>query len=295
MTGNQGKKDRGGRIMDGKLIDGRLTKEDEQYIVEHPEMSCEQIAAIRRRRPQSIANSRKRYLARKPINEVNDIALKFDLKHRHFWPALKKEFTVEELDYFEQDWTRTVMQFQGNVTHTEELQIRNYCTLSILMSRSLQSRKKMMEHLEHLQTIYDAEIAKNDTTRNNSLVEQVDRQMVGYRAGVSSITQEYDRLFKDQQTIMRDMKTTRDQRIDKLESKKQVFIEWVKYMQDATNRVRESKIAELGRAAMEKTKNELMTEYKYLDGTVDYPILSVDTITKLTKDQEKEDVITDNE
>ena len=79
--------------------------------------------------------------------------------------------------------------------------------------------------------------------------------------------------------MLKDLKGTREQRIKAIEDSKQTFASLVK--QIATDKSFRTKIGvdmEKMRLAMEKEKERLSEYHEYLDGTVDQPLLTPETL-----------------
>ena len=79
--------------------------------------------------------------------------------------------------------------------------------------------------------------------------------------------------------MYKDLKATREQRIEKLENNKQTLASLVnKILRDPDFYEQEGKALEKMRMAMEQEKERLSDYHEYADGTVDQPFLTPETI-----------------
>ena len=92
-----------------------------------------------------------------------------------------------------------------------------------------------------------------------------------------------NRDYRDLQTkknsMLKEMKATREQRVKRIEDSKQNFTGWMAYLvanpEVTTEYGREM---EMMRLAMEKEKQRLAQFHQYNDDTVDQPFLTPDTV-----------------
>ena len=63
----------------------------------------------------------------------------------------------KELLYFENTWVNLVKQFREDVLPAEELQIKQFITIDILINRSMKERKRHIAETEKLQKQVDLE------------------------------------------------------------------------------------------------------------------------------------------
>jgi hypothetical protein len=86
-------------------------------------------------------------------------------------------------------------------------------------------------------------------------------------------------LEKEIKNLSARIKTDRQDR-RKVETSADTYWGWVEMLNDEKYRMDESYKAELGRIAQEKAREDLMELTEYVDGTVDYPLLSAETMEK---------------
>ncbi len=265
---------------------GRLRKEEQTFILEHMSKSSpREIAIALGRRQESVVEFIKRSSLQPKVEEKIDLV--YNIETRPFWNSIKKQFNDEEIKIFKQDWIKTIRQFGDDVTHTEEKQIVQSCTLTIMMYRTLEELEIVKQKLEEFQKQYGIELSKPD--RNKDILIQLDNQIASMRIATGTLTSQYDKYFRNQRDLQKDLKATRDQRIDKLDISETTFADWLRVLNDEKKMLEISKEAELHRVAM--YKNYLLTGaqlYKYEDGSLDQPILNSETIELLPREKEIE-------
>ena len=70
-----------------------------------------------------------------------------------------------ELQYFEDTWIGLIKQFREDVLPAEELQIKQFITIDILINRSMKERKRHIADTEKLQEEVDREYKTRRFTR----------------------------------------------------------------------------------------------------------------------------------
>ena len=148
---------------------GQLSLEEEKFIRDNfSTMTIEDIASQLNRNISPI----EKYINENQlavINNSNDSQiLKQKLYCKTFWPEITKQFdkSTGELEYFENTWVSLVQQFREDVLPAEELQIKQFITIDILINRSMKDRKRHISETEKLQRLVDAEYSKTEDQRD---------------------------------------------------------------------------------------------------------------------------------
>jgi len=205
----------------------------------------------------------------------------FDVKRRPYWKSLAQQFSEDELEMFVYHWTRIVSQFKDDILPTEEMQIVNAVKLDIMANRTMIGQYKIQESIGTLESTLMLEKDVDLADRNNDFILQLEQQIATLRAAQDDSSKEYTSLVNRQNSILRDMKSTRDQRLKKIESSKENFSTWMSVLMSNIELRRELGLyMEKNRLAMEQERARLSEYHKYVDGTLDRPILSSDTVTE---------------
>ena len=256
---------------------GRFSKEEIAYIDEHVKTdSSEQIASHLDRDPESVQKFIKKKYGKGASAE--EIAA-FDLENRPYWIEIQNQFTEEELKLFRYHWARIISQFRDDVIPTEELQVVDLIKLELLMNRSLKSNKSNIEQITVMEHMIQDERARDPDQQDVDMVFNMERQVASLRASQESLNKDYRELQTKKNSMLKEMKATREQRVKRLEDSKQSLTGWIAYLMsnpDITTRYGIE--MEKMRLAMGKERDRLSNFHKYQDGMVDQPFLNSDTI-----------------
>jgi len=267
---------------------GQLGLEEEKFIRDNIGLlSIEQIADQLNRTVKPV----ERYISeakiglKTPDEQENDKTLRQKLHAKTFWTEIERQFDKDtgELDYFEDTWIGLVKQFREDVLPAEELQIKQFITIDILINRSMKERKRHIADTEKLQTEVDREYQLDEELRDGPKLANLETQLSFARNSIANYTNEYTKLLNEQQKISEDLKATREQRIKRIEDGKSSWIGLIRMLEDEEIREKQGREMEIMAMAVEKNKQLLSEYHQYADDGVDMPLLTPETIIK--KDQ----------
>jgi hypothetical protein len=261
---------------------GQLALEEEQFIRDNfGKLSIEEIADSLNRHTAPI----QRYVDENKLvvsdDEKNDHAtLKRKLHAKTFWNEIERQFDKEsgELEYFEDTWISLVKQFREDVLPAEELQIKQFITIDILINRSMKERKRHIAETEKLQRAVDKEYEKTEDQRDIPKLANMETQLSFARNSIANYTNEYTKLLNEQQKISKDLKATREQRIKRIEDGKSSWVGLIRMLEDEDVREKEGKEMEILNLATEKYKQKLEELHLYEDKVLDKPFLTPESV-----------------
>lgn len=256
---------------------GRLSKVEIKYIEDNIQTrSHEEIAEYLDRDPDSIEKHIKKKFHKGASAE--EIAA-FDLDNRAYWPEVKNQFTEEELKLFRYHWARIISQFRDDVIPTEELQVVDLIKLELLMNRCLKFNKDNIEQIGALEALIAEERARDPDQQNVDMVFNMERQVSSLKASQESLNKDYRELQTKKNSMLKEMKATREQRVKRIEDSKQSLTGWIAYLMTNPEVTQSYGIEmEKMRLAMEAEKDRLSKYHKYQDGMVDQPFLNAETL-----------------
>jgi len=261
---------------------GQLSLDEEKFIRDNINvLSIEQIADSLNRNEAPI----NRYIDENQLYSVNEKSeneiLLRKLHSKSFWYEIERQFDKEsgELEYFENTWIGLVKQFREDVLPAEELQIKQFITIDILINRSMKERKRHIGETEKLQRLVDAEYDKPDSDRDVPKLANLETQLSFARNSISSYTNEYTKLLNEQQKISKDLKATREQRIKRIEDGKSSWVGLIRMLEDEDIREKEGREMEILSMAKDKYKDKLYSYHAYQDGKVDKPFLNHESVS----------------
>lgn len=258
---------------------GQLSLDEEQFIRDNiASLSLEEIADAINRNIAPV----KRYIEENSLllSNNDDKQLRQKLYCKTFWPEIKRQFDADsgELQYFEDTWVSLIKQFREDVLPAEELQIKQFITIDILINRSMKERKRHITETEKLQKHVDKEYDKPENERDIAKLANLETQLSFARNSIANYTNEYTKLLNEQQKISKDLKATREQRIKRIEDGKSSWVGLIRMLEDEDVREKEGKEMEILKIATEKAKNQLSQYHSYQDNVIDRPFLTPDTV-----------------
>ena len=261
---------------------GQLSLDEQQFIKENVEsLAVKDIADQLNRSEKPI----QRYIIENRLLESSeerdtDETLRNKLYSKTFWSEIKRQFDEDsgELHYFENTWIGLIKQFREDVLPAEELQIKQFITIDILINRSMKERKRHIAETEKLQKQVDAEYDKPEADRDIPKLANLETQLSFARNSISNYTNEYTKLLSEQQKISKDLKATREQRIKRIEDGKSSWTGLIRMLEDEQIREKEGREMEILSLATKKFMEKMSSYHTYEDGEVDKPFLTPETI-----------------
>lgn len=238
-----------------------------------------EIARAIRRPLVQVQNYKKLYLSNAPIanvrrSEAED--LRRELHCHSSWQSIQKQFSGEELLFFENDYVEYRTQFK-DMTPTELKQLQQLITLDVFMQRHNIDRIQNQEEVDRLSKLLKKEYAKPENLVDQQMILTMETQIQASRAASVSRTREYKDLLEKHQGILKDLKGTREQRIKNLDQEGK-FINILKELEIAERRKGVSEISGLMDLAVERERARLAAPFQYADNIVDQPILNYETL-----------------
>ena len=259
---------------------GRLSKEEWEYIHDKADtLSPEKIAENLQRSVDSIENHLKKIGKNANKHESFVVQAEYDIKSRPYWKELKSQFSEEELELFLYHWKQIVAQFRKDVLATEELQIVDTIKLEVLMNRALREQQESMIRVRALEQEIELEERRDSDQQDKELLFTLARQVASLRAAKEALSREFKDLHTKKAGMYKDLKATREQRIEKLESNKQTLASLVnQILKDPEFYEEEGKALERMRMAVLKERERLSDYHQYGDGSWDRPLMTPETV-----------------
>jgi hypothetical protein len=261
---------------------GVLSKKELDFISENLDFSDEVLAEQLGRNVETISKHRKKILADRHIMGDMDMSA-WDLKSRPFWENLQHQFLPREIKVFEYEWNRIIQQFNEDLLATEELQVYALITTGILLSRNLEERKQAAEQLERLNNLLQLKYRIPEGERDMMWQQEtydLENQVAAIRASSKSNTDERVKLEGQRSSYLKDLKATRDQRLQKSTEGTVSWTALLRQLEDEEVRKTEGRYAGLIDLAAQKEVDRLSDYHTYDDLGIDRPILNAETVLK---------------
>lgn len=203
----------------------------------------------------------------------------YSLVDRPYYKKLEAQFTDDELELFKYHWSKIITQFKDDVFPTEEMQVVDVIKLEILMNRCLTGNKENIDQINTYDHMIRDERSRDKDQQDHDYIINLERQMASLKAAQESLNRDYRELSTKKESMLKNMKGTREQRIKRLEDSKQSFTSWVAALMQNPELIKQYGIEmEKMRAAMGVEKNRLGEFHEFTDGQVDQPFLTPDTV-----------------
>jgi len=241
--------------------------------------SDEEIATLLKRSVKQIATYKNDYMSNAPVLVVKRSEaeeFKRELHAQADWSEVERSFTPTEILFYENDYVNYRQQFK-DMTATELKQLHHLITLDILMGRHMQSRMKTEGDTERLERLLRQMYDRPESEQNIDMIANMESQIQACRSASNAKTKEYKDLLDKHQSLLKDLKSTRDQRIKNLEDRGK-FVVFLKQLEDEERRLNISEIIGLEDLGVEKERERLSQYHTYMDGGVDRPLLTPESV-----------------
>ena len=213
------------------------------------------------------------------------------LKDKFYWAELDAQLLNDsEKTYFQNLWASLYNQFStGEITHTDEMMIKDLCVMDIHLNRSLKSKKEaleLIEQLDHEYKLCDDEI-ENDAERDIKK-RNLNEMINAARSSLKNMTVEWKELQERKDKKFEQLKSTRQQRIETEEKAGKNFFDMLKLLDTFEKREREGYMNELVRLSAARTKQKFSEPTEYMDGEIDKVLLTPESVLKDKEEQDKE-------
>ena len=270
---------------------GQLSLDEEKFIRDNiSKLSIDNIASSLNRSIAPIERYiEENRITKNPEEQNDERILRQKLHSKNFWGEIKRQFDSDtgELEYFESLWTNLIKQFREDVLPAEELQIKQFITIDILINRSMKERKRHISETEKLQRAVDREYEKTEIDRDIPKLANLETQLSFARNSIANYTNEYTKLLNEQQKISKDLKATREQRIKRIEDGKSSWVGLIRMLEDEEIREKEGREMEILSMATEKSKDILYDYHQYADNTLDMPFLNAESVSQKPPEERK--------
>lgn len=199
------------------------------------------------------------------------------LRSREYWNELKQQFTDSELREFEQLWAKLWLQFSGDVLASEELQMKKYITLEIMKDRFGKQAFDCIRDAEKLRKTINEEYAK--PVKNLDGIKQLNLALENHQRHHLEFAKQQRETMGEQKDVEKSLRVSRDDRIKSILDATQNWTSIIRLLnENAQVRDEVGRQLEVMRAAKENSFSLLSDFHTFIDGGVDKPILSHDTI-----------------
>ena len=147
------------------------------------------------------------------------------------------------------------------------------------MNRCLKEQSGNSNDVGDIQKLLDDERELDKEEQDFDRILNLERQVAVLRAAQESLSKDYKDLQTRKNVLLKELKGTREQRIQRLEDSKHSFIGWVKNLTQNPDEVHRIGLEmEKMRLAAQKEYERLSEYHEYEDGGVDQPIITPENV-----------------
>lgn len=205
-----------------------------------------------------------------------------ELRNSTDWQLKAEEFTPKELMYFEQSYKKYREQM-GDILPTEDRQLIQAVELEVFMHRNKKHKKRAEEDITLIEHKLKRESVKSSDDRNEVLISDYERQLASLRASIPSLSKEYNEHNAKHSSLLKDLKSTRHQRIQELSDAKTNILGLLKKLKNDDFKREQAINLQLMMDSFKKEEEKLSSLHTFVDNSVSVPILNHETITKVTQ------------
>lgn len=257
---------------------GKLSLQEMAYIKQNCfDLSLEEIANTINRHVEPV----RKYIDQQNLKArdlTDDEHLLSTLRARYYYKQLQKQFSDSEIIFFEHNFIDYFKQFNEDVSHSEEMQIIEVIRTEVLINRSMEDRRTIMDSIQTLEQLIDEEMDQPADDRDGQVLASYQAQLGAMIGSKSAYINEHEKLVTKKEKYLKDLKATREQRKRIADDAKTNFIMWLRELDDLETREREGYDMEVQSRATDKARNKLTELHEYEDGIVDQPLLNSDTL-----------------
>lgn len=200
------------------------------------------------------------------------------LRNSKAWKQLRDEFDPDELEYFEEQYTKYIDQFREDVLVTEETQIFLVIKFEIMMHRNAKAKRNASKDIARLSKLQSDFLARFSspaemTDEDRTFLLNVETQIQAAKASEQARSTEYIKLEEKHQALLKDLKATRDQRVTRIESSKETYLAVIKRLAEQEEREILGRQMEIMKMATDREYDRLTATHTFEDGSQDSPVL----------------------
>lgn len=277
-----------GRSSVGGHKRGALSEEDRAFVRENVDkMTPGEMGAHLNRTAEPISRYirrqklGKKYKQAKEMGDKTEHMILGELRKKPFYKILSRQLSIEEFEYFQEQWVAILKQFNGDLFPSEELELKEFLLLEVLKNRALLDKRKWLEERESLKKDLARENKLSPDEQDKDHMKFLRQEITHASSQASDCVKSFENLSEKSGKIRHALKASREQRLKQIESQKMNFAEWLRQLTDPSIRAAISREMEIMRLATEKEKARMGTLYTYPNKDVDLPVLNSENIQKV--------------
>lgn len=206
------------------------------------------------------------------------------LRRSAAWKQVRQELLPDEVRYFEEQYEELMSQFRDDVLASERIQVFKVIRMAIFMNRNAKKQRDLtvQAHDTEKRLAYLAKKVRDGADLSEfelALEANLKAELGVITAELSDLVNGYTKLEDKHQGLMEELKATRKQRVDRIETGKIDFLMVLRSIA-TDDRVRQDseRQIELNRLTYAKEVVRLAKPHRFADGSIHQPLLNSDTV-----------------
>jgi hypothetical protein len=212
------------------------------------------------------------------------------LHNRHYWESIRKNLMPNEISYFEAEWSALSEQFATHdILHTDEIMINDLIMSEVMLNRIMERKKSVLQQVKYVEALIEAEMNKDVSIRDSKIISDNRADFTNLQASLGSLNKEHNDLQQRKDILFKNLKSTREQRINKLEESKKDLFARIQLLDEKDSREKEGKWCAMLKLATEKERLKLEEYHTFEDQKVDRPLLTPEAVLRSIEEEKKND------
>lgn len=268
---------------------GPLSNTDKAFInANHKKMTGDTIASRLKRTPETIKSYLEETLS---IKQDGGSPILRQLRESSDYAKWQQQFMTDEMKQFENRYVELMGQFQNDVKKTDEIHIFQLISNEIQLDRILIEQKETIESQRSVHQKINILCLKDDPDDRDLMM--IDRYQVDFenaKANAKVLT-DRQKIFQERMDkAMQALKSTRDQRMKNNENRDKDFPSMIRFLMEEEELMKAGEELSLMQIARDKEYRRLSKVHKYEDGTMNPIIMNADTISRIGKEDEDDEI-----
>jgi hypothetical protein len=267
---------------------GRWSKQEMAYLKKygpdcHTPQDIQKVADHLKRSVEAVENKmvKENWMPVPMQEKEQNVSLLTQLHSTSFWPLVQNECNENELKYFEETWIDYLKQFREDILASEKSDLRHLIMTDIQISRTRQGEKAHAVRINEIEDELDEEQKKPNEDKDIDRIKYLKDTLNTLRSALMGFTNRIDKFMSQRNTLSTRLKSTRDQRIKRVEGGTESWVGFLRMIEDAKKRKQVGEMAHKMKLAGDNAEKDLGEYTQYLDNTVDIPLLTPERVQEL--------------
>lgn len=269
---------------------GRISDEEGRFIERTlPLSSYKDVATQLNRKPETVRKwAQRNGVSTDKISRKKTVIE--DIKRDKFFQQLDEMLTEDEIVLSHSIYLEMCEQFGNDIKYSERQEIIDFCIVSCLLNRELRKEKFIDEEMYRLNNEKTKLKKKKDSVGDDedeledeweSQIDEIDYALADIKEDRKETKIRQDKLMERKDKLLNSMNASRKNRANQLTDAAKNFSALTEYLQKNPEYRRQVGLdVEKMRLAIHAEWFRLSELHKFADGSLDYPILSAETVAK---------------